>query len=195
MRLTRRRRLLLLTSAGAFLFFVAGTVAALRWRDSGQTYRPGEDSEGITTELARDLPDNYPHVTFTDVTRLAGIEFQHFSGKRSSQLPEDMGSGAAWGDYDNDGWVDLVVTNEVGPLTMSDDARLMQAIAEIAYIAGLNGYATEDSRTAIHNFVSWATEFETHRSEDAAGNETYFGKDYMTAVEEFTLHKIAEGSE
>jgi len=74
-----------------------------------------------------------------------------------------------------------------------DEDRLIEAIAEIAYIAGLNDYATEDSRTAIHNFVAWAAEFETHREEDAAGNEIYFGKDYMTAVEEFTLRKIAEG--
>jgi len=114
---------LLLTSAGAFVFCVAGTVAALRWRDAQQSYRPGEDPEGITTDLARDLPENYPRVTFTDVTQRTGIEFQHFSGKRSSQLPEDMGSGAAWGDYDNDGWVDLVVANEVGPLTMSEAER------------------------------------------------------------------------
>jgi tetratricopeptide (TPR) repeat protein len=120
---TRRRRQLLLTSAGAFVFLVAATVAALRWRGPEQTYQPGEDREGITSELARDLPENYPRVTFTDVTRAAGIEFVHFSGKRSSQLPEDMGSGAAWGDYDNDGWMDLIVANEVGPLTIAEEER------------------------------------------------------------------------
>jgi tetratricopeptide (TPR) repeat protein len=121
--MTRRRRLLLITSGGAFVFLVAATLATLRWREPEQAYQPGEDREGITSELARNLPANYPRVTFTDVTRQAGIEFQHFSGKRSSQLPEDMGSGAAWGDYDNDGWVDLVVANEVGPLTIADSER------------------------------------------------------------------------
>lgn len=121
--MTRRRRLLFLTSAGAFVFFVVATVAAVRWRRPDQTYRPGEDRDGITSELARNLPENYPRITFTDVTRNAGIEFQHFSGHRSSQLPEDMGSGAAWSDYDNDGWMDLVVANEVGPLTIPDSVR------------------------------------------------------------------------
>jgi tetratricopeptide (TPR) repeat protein len=114
---------LLLTSAGALVFFVAATVAVLRWRNAEQSYQPGEDREGITSELARGLPENYPRVIFTDVTRSSGIEYLHFSGKRSSQLPEDMGSGAAWGDYDNDGWMDLMVANEVGPLTMTEDAR------------------------------------------------------------------------
>ncbi|MCR4340809.1 MAG: FG-GAP-like repeat-containing protein [Gemmatimonadaceae bacterium] len=105
------------------MFLTAASTAALRWRGQERKYQPGEDREGITSELARDLPENYPRVTFTDVTRSAGIEFVHFSGKRSSQLPEDMGSGAAWGDYDNDGWMDLMVANEVGPLTMAEDER------------------------------------------------------------------------
>ena len=121
--MTRRRRLLLIASGGAVLFLGAATAATLRWREPAATYHPGEDRDGITEDLARDLPANYPRVTFTDVTREAGIDFRHFSGKRSSQLPEDMGSGAAWGDYDNDGWVDLVVANEVGPLTMSEAER------------------------------------------------------------------------
>jgi tetratricopeptide (TPR) repeat protein len=121
--MTRRRRLLLVTSIAAFAFLVAATAAALRWRTPAQSYQPGEDREGITSDLARDLPENYPRVVFTDVTAQSGIAFRHFSGKRSSQLPEDMGSGAAWGDYDNDGWVDLIVANEVGPLSLSEEER------------------------------------------------------------------------
>ncbi len=67
---------------------------------------------------ARNIPPaDYPRVTFTDVTEQAGIHFEHFHGVRSTQLPEDMGSGAAWGDYDNDGYPDLYVVDVAGPLT------------------------------------------------------------------------------
>ena len=58
-------------------------------------------------------------VRFTDQADAAGLHFVHFDGRRSSQLPEDMGSGLAWGDYDGDGYPDLFVVNESGPLTLT----------------------------------------------------------------------------
>ncbi len=70
-------------------------------------------------QLARNLPSDYPRVKFIDVTEQAGIRFEHFHGVRSTQLPEDMGSGAAWGDYDGDGYPDLYVVDVAGPLTAS----------------------------------------------------------------------------
>jgi hypothetical protein len=60
-------------------------------------------------------------VSFVDHAADAGLRFVHFPGRRSSQLPEDMGSGLAWGDYDGDGFPDLFVANMPGPLTMSAD--------------------------------------------------------------------------
>jgi enediyne biosynthesis protein E4 len=69
----------------------------------------------VFDSATRQLPGGLPHVSFTDVTQQAGIDFVHSSGDRTHQLPEDMGSGAAWGDYDNDGYPDLYLVNQPGP--------------------------------------------------------------------------------
>jgi TolA-binding protein len=118
-RLTRRQRLLRRTGALALLLLAgAGGAAWLALRRS-PVYRPGDPVEGLTAELARSLPPDYPRVTFTDVSRAAGLTFRHFAGTRSSRIVEDMGSGAAWGDYDRDGWLDLFLVNVAGPVTLS----------------------------------------------------------------------------
>ena len=63
------------------------------------------------------LPVGAPEPLFTDVTRAAGLDsFRQFRGARTSQLPEDMGSGVAWGDFDNDGLEDVFVVSGGGPL-------------------------------------------------------------------------------
>jgi hypothetical protein len=47
-----------------------------------------------------------------DVTRAAGIDFRHFNGAYGDKLlPETMGSGCAFLDYDGDGWQDLLFVN------------------------------------------------------------------------------------
>jgi hypothetical protein len=118
--LPRRKRRILITTGLAVVFVLATVIVVLIAVRPEPTYRPGGTVEGLTADLARSLPQEHPRVTFTDVTSQAGIDFKHFDGSRTTQLPEDYGSGVAWGDYDNDGWQDLYVVNDVGPVTLSD---------------------------------------------------------------------------
>lgn len=49
---------------------------------------------------------------FTNVTRAAGIDFHHNSGAFGAKyLPETMGPGCAFIDYDGDGWLDILFAN------------------------------------------------------------------------------------
>jgi hypothetical protein len=49
---------------------------------------------------------------FSDVTAAAGIQFRHNSGGYGGKLlPETLGSGCAFLDYDSDGWQDILLVN------------------------------------------------------------------------------------
>ena len=53
-----------------------------------------------------------PGFRFTDVTAQAGIQFQHNTGAFGGKyLPETLGSGCAFLDYDRDGWQDILLIN------------------------------------------------------------------------------------
>ncbi|QOY92128.1 CRTAC1 family protein [Paludibaculum fermentans] len=61
-------------------------------------------------------PTNNPDPGFRlrDVTRAAGIDFVHNSGAFGKKyLPETMGPGCAFLDYDNDGWQDILLVNSM----------------------------------------------------------------------------------
>ena len=117
-KLTRRRRRLIKTLVPGIAFVIAGTAAVvLLQAGDREPYVPGGDVEGITRNLERSTPEGFTRVRFREVSAAAGIDFSHFGGSRSTQLPEDMGSGLAWGDYDGDGDPDLYLVNVAGPLT------------------------------------------------------------------------------
>ncbi len=151
----RRRRLTLLTAALAVLFLSATVVTLWLITRPQPTYRPGEQVAGLKADLARTLPEDHPNIVFADVTREAGIAFRHFAGQRSSQLPEDMGSGAAWGDFDNDGWLDLFIVNEAGALT-GDPVELAATPAHAALYRNMgDGTFREVSALAGVQFRGW----------------------------------------
>jgi len=53
-----------------------------------------------------------PGFRFTDVTTQAAIQFQHNTGAFGGKfLPETLGSGCAFLDYDRDGWQDILLIN------------------------------------------------------------------------------------
>jgi hypothetical protein len=53
-----------------------------------------------------------PGFRFVDVTVSSGLAFRHTSGAAGGKLlPETMGSGCAFIDYDADGWQDIVFVN------------------------------------------------------------------------------------
>jgi enediyne biosynthesis protein E4 len=53
-----------------------------------------------------------PSIQFTDVTRSSGITFTHHTGAFGKKyLPETLGPGVAFIDYNGDGWQDLFFTN------------------------------------------------------------------------------------
>jgi len=53
-----------------------------------------------------------PGFRLVDVTSAAGIQFQHNSGAYGGKLlPETLGSGCAFLDYDRDGWQDILLIN------------------------------------------------------------------------------------
>jgi hypothetical protein len=53
-----------------------------------------------------------PPIQFQDVTKAAGLTFTHYSGATGKKyLPESLGPGVAFIDYNGDGWQDLFFTN------------------------------------------------------------------------------------
>jgi hypothetical protein len=53
-----------------------------------------------------------PAFSFVDVTAASGLRFRHNSGAYGGKLlPETLGSGCAFIDYDNDGWQDILLVN------------------------------------------------------------------------------------
>jgi hypothetical protein len=63
-------------------------------------------------ELLAAQQQRAPGIRLTDVTAAAGLQFRHNSGAFGGKLlPETMGAGCAFLDYDADGWQDVILVN------------------------------------------------------------------------------------
>jgi len=98
------------------------------------------------------VPDGPIH--FTTVSDEAGISFTHFNSRRDSLIPEDVGSGVGWADYDNDGDEDLYFVNFAGPFLM-DPATLKQRAGNQLYRNDGNGKFTDVTTAAGIGHVGW----------------------------------------
>jgi enediyne biosynthesis protein E4 len=125
----RLRRTITLLVAALFTGGIIGWVVYLKSRPA--QYRPDEQSQDITSALARNLPPEAPRPKLTDVTREAGLaSFRNFIGDRTSQLPEDNGPGLAWGDFDSDGDDDLLLVSAGGALNIPTEQLQSCALYE-----------------------------------------------------------------
>ena len=122
-------------------------------------------------------------VQFVEVAAEAGIAFRHQNGAEGQKYPmETMGSGAAFCDYDGDGWLDLYFVNSAGPSALYRNASAGQftdatneaGVADPGYgvpTAGLTSSSPTTSGLAPRTapIPSTATRARASLATDAAG--------------------------
>src|SRR6267143_1295348 len=119
-------------------------------------------------------------IQFRDVTQQAGIRFVHNNGAFGKKfLPETMGPGVAFIDYDNDGWPDIFLVNGMdwpGHVQKHSTPKLYHnnhdgTFTDVTHKAGLGG--ANELRTSagwvdydkdghldlvVDNYVQWTPE-------------------------------------
>lgn len=90
--------------------------------------QPGAEVAG-PVQNAPQPADQPPPVRFVDITEAAGLHFSHVNGATGERLiPETIGSGVAFFDYDNDGDQDLFLVNFDHWQATSDATPARQAL-------------------------------------------------------------------
>lgn len=100
------RRSLVAVAILALIVLAVWLVRQTMREDEAMTEAPAAAPVSVAEEV---LPPNVP---FTDITREAGIDFRHVNGAAGEKLlPETMGSGAAFLDFDSDADQDLLLVS------------------------------------------------------------------------------------
>ncbi|HKV40408.1 MAG TPA: VCBS repeat-containing protein, partial [Blastocatellia bacterium] len=91
-------------------------------------------------------------VSFVDVTEAAGIRFRHNSAPDKKYIVESMSGGVALFDYDNDGWLDIYLTNSLTVDTAKDPTSSRSAL----YHNNGNGTFTDVTEKSGLAHPGWA---------------------------------------
>src|SRR5687768_18593021 len=78
---------------------------------SGRVWAQGVSSRGVKAQ-PRGKPSGLPfHARFVDVGQQAGLKYPSIYGpvEQNKYILETTGCGVAFFDYDNDGWLDILV--------------------------------------------------------------------------------------
>ena len=96
----------------ALIVIVAGAGAAIWYNHRKPAARPAKVTQLSAPASPLRPQAEVPVARFADVTTEAGITFTHYNGAYGDKLlPETMGSGVAFFDYDGDGSPDLLFIN------------------------------------------------------------------------------------
>jgi enediyne biosynthesis protein E4 len=95
------------------MLLAAGTSIACREHSRALEFERDSPRPAIVVTLDETAPKVEVRPAFTDVAKQVGIDFTFFNDEVAGRyfLPEVMGGGAAWLDYDLDGWLDLYLVN------------------------------------------------------------------------------------
>jgi hypothetical protein len=82
----------------------------------------------LSCAVAASAPAQEPSILFRDVTREAGVTFQHHSAPDKKYIVESMSGGVALFDYDDDGLVDLYFVDSLTVDTANDPKAARSAL-------------------------------------------------------------------